>query len=72
MLWYSISSPSWPLLSPPLSPAFTADLLEHKGWELVADEQARADEVVKSMADSIYFFEEKRPKTVDAEAKAWK
>ena len=55
----------------PLSSPFTVAISEHKGWELVADEQARADEVVASMADSIYFFEEKRPpKSAEAEAKA--
>jgi hypothetical protein len=32
----------------------------------VAEEKAKADEVVKSMADSIYFFEEKRPPVPEA------
>ena len=44
-------------------------MVENKGWELVAKEQARADEVVKSMHDSIYFFEEKRPKQNESEVK---
>ena len=44
-------------------------ILENKGWDIVAKERARADDIVASMHDSIYFFEEKRPKQPEQEVK---
>ena len=44
-------------------------ITENKGWEIVAKERARADDIVASMHDSIYFFEEKRPKQPEQEVK---
>jgi hypothetical protein len=41
---------------------------DNKGWEQVAEEQLRADEVVEKMADSIYFTNP-REKPAEPESK---
>jgi len=43
---------------------------DQKGWELVADEEARADTVVKAMEDSIYFSSPQDSPTAQAAAAA--